>query len=359
MPQPEWIKPTKSKLLKKEIINIIKPILNPEHRKILFNTDSMQNYWIPAFTHKSVNYNKNYETLEFYGDTVVNHVFAMYIRELYNNQLNQHKATLLSSYYMSEEYQATLSEKIGLVKLVNYDEKINNIDTSIKEDIFEAFFGALNNVVTDKIFPGMGYTYCYNFMVLILSNQKIMTVTEIQLDPVTRLKELYEGYQFGIPKYVQIDMDRSDYQRVGVAVLDNNGIKIAEGFGKRKKNAKRQASLNALEYLKEKGMNVDTMAEFKKQKPNNPEYDKALGRANESIEKLNIKLKYLDKPIIKNFKLTKISSNRKHEKAFTLDLIYDDKNQLAKTVSQISGAGSELDIKIQLLNNFADSYIYQ
>lgn len=111
-------------------------------------------YWTRAVTHPSVNVFHNYEKLEYLGDGSLELAFTIYTRDV--RGIKEYSITnSLQNYYMSDQYQHIIVDKIGLGKIINVSPEIDlnykvksgsrtiPLGHKIKEDVSEAFFGAL------------------------------------------------------------------------------------------------------------------------------------------------------------------------------------------------------------------------
>ena len=103
-----------------------------------------------AFTHPSYtneNKGKNYERLEFLGDSVLQYYVSKFIYEKYPNK-PEGELTLLRSKLVREESLARFSRELGLgaqIFLGAGEEHNGGRDrNSVLADIFEAFIGAIS-----------------------------------------------------------------------------------------------------------------------------------------------------------------------------------------------------------------------
>src|SRR5437763_1410044 len=94
-------------LLRDKLNSIIGKSLKEGDAAILFDQESMMNYWVPAFTHRSKDNDENYELLESYGDTVLDLCLSMYARKMFGDEnLSEQLLNDLKDQYMSEENQS-------------------------------------------------------------------------------------------------------------------------------------------------------------------------------------------------------------------------------------------------------------
>src|SRR5690606_8950252 len=127
-----YVRQTLSKILDSNTVNT------------LLSKENMQQYWIPAFTHRSYDPtpDRNYEKLEYWGDSALKLSFRNYLALNYP-QFNESELSNLSNHYMSTEEQASLSDQLGLPK---YLRSYVAVTRGIQEDLLESFYGALYSI---------------------------------------------------------------------------------------------------------------------------------------------------------------------------------------------------------------------
>lgn len=152
-------------------MNYIKNILNSrsdndgnfflELKKILGFKPKRKDYYIRAFTHRSMNLKDengnalNYERLEFVGDAMLGSVIAAY---LYNEVPHGDEGylTKMRSKIVSREHLNELGKELKLIDLVESRIDKSNFGNNIHGNLFEALIGA--------IFLDRGYKYCKRFI---------------------------------------------------------------------------------------------------------------------------------------------------------------------------------------------------
>jgi len=127
-----YLRQTLSKILDSNTVNTV------------LSKENMQQYWIPAFTHRSYDPtpDRNYEKLEYWGDSALKLSFRNYLALNYP-QFNESELSNLSNHYMSTEEQASLSDQLGLPK---YLRSYVAVTRGIQEDLLESFYGALYSI---------------------------------------------------------------------------------------------------------------------------------------------------------------------------------------------------------------------
>lgn len=186
--------------LRVKITEILKNVMGDELSKIL-DEEALKNYWNLAFTHKSLEVEKNNGMFIFIGNNVLPFIFSQYIYSEFRDRLNEEKANLLLNKFMAHEFQANMIDRLGLMEYIKFNPDYN-IDKA-KGHIFKAFFGCLNSIIDDRFKPHHGYIYCYELLKILLTNTDISTyLDEIRKDTKTELKELHEKMGWSQPTYI-------------------------------------------------------------------------------------------------------------------------------------------------------------
>ena len=360
--QPAWV--NNPGILQKKIYEILARIgVIETHVNLLLDMEALTNYWARVFTHKSVDADprKNYETPEFFGDKAMNYTFSLIIRALFGDAINQANGTLLMNKYMSREFQAEVAEKLGLVEYVRFDPESPNVIESVKEDVLEAFFGCLDMLVNDRIGMGMGAVYCFNLMKHIFNDVKIV-LDDIQKDPVTLLKELFEKFGWGLPQYNMANSDDPKQGAMKVEVRNGRtGTSLGIGYGN-KARAEATAARNALKKLSDEGFTVEVADKNKltRQLQNNPEFDKQYKRVEAVIKQMNEAAQKANKTKIIDFKIKSIESrqgNTGKRFTFSIEVAFqgNDGKLNWKTIQQATGDNQDTT-KVQVMKELADKY---
>ena len=253
------------KVTKKDINNILKSInINKEINNI--------NIYQKAFTHKSYMKDNTYslfhdlielnddvvdfqeecnERLEFYGDSIICFVTVRYLFERYPD-FDEGMLTKLKTIIVSRDYLAKFAKSYkfdNFLLLSNHMENIHGrkIDRLL-EDCFEAFIGAISkdlgmNVAEEFMIKSI--EKCVNFSELLFFNQNYKD----------RALNYFQMKSWNFPKYeVDCQLGPPTNRTFIVNILknykdDNNKwVKeyVCKGYGKTKKDAEQDASLNAL-----------------------------------------------------------------------------------------------------------------
>lgn len=161
---------------------IVQELTDPEY----------QESWVNAFTHKSVDFDKNYEIYEKIGDTIMRTCFIKFLTEI--KIRNERIMSELEHAYITKVFQADLSKRLGLGKIVVYDSDICDINIHIREDLIESLYGAIyiigNKAYEKKNVLGIGMYICDRLTVYLFKNEIDMSKSEGM--PQTRLKEIFD-----------------------------------------------------------------------------------------------------------------------------------------------------------------------
>lgn len=226
---------------------------------ILTDDESMALYE-QAFTHKSIDPVNNYETLEFYGDAVLNSVSVIYVLKRFPNITDEGILTSMKHYVTEKPFFARMSRKLGFsqyIKILPIDEVLTQA-TSINEDVFEAFNGALFKRCEEKIFPNSGYGFVGNLVEILLEDEDIPQIKSTLQKPRAILKEVFEKNKFStghhgkdifITTYEQRIVDGKE-RNINMARVMFQGRQIGYGEGFRSDDAKDIAARQALDYFK-------------------------------------------------------------------------------------------------------------
>jgi dsRNA-specific ribonuclease len=165
-----------------------------------------------AFTHKTWSRSFNYERYEFLGDTIINDAVAHYINVSFPHIQNVAWMTRIKHSLISKKYLAGLAHKARFLEFIRYGDELkpilacsyekanaslNKEYLSILEDVFEAFIGALRNIVDKNTVDGIGGVIGRNMVYTFLDNKTISVDYDDIFDPKSRLKEIFDKYHWG------------------------------------------------------------------------------------------------------------------------------------------------------------------
>ena len=153
-----------------------------------------------AVTHWSLNEDQDYEVWETLGDSTLNKIMVWYMFRRFPDATSE-ELTEAKKINVSKGQFPIYSQTINLPKYVRYrnitytsgkNTLTITLDKSMREDTFEAFFGALEYLIDGKIMLGAGYTICYNIVSVILDQQQMTIDLSKIKDSITQLKEIFD-----------------------------------------------------------------------------------------------------------------------------------------------------------------------
>lgn len=195
---------------------------------------------------------RSYESLEYYGDRILQTVSAIYLWKRYPHE-NEDFFTKTQSKLVRKEHFAKLSGSLGLNRYLvisRYleNEKYGRVDKNNLEDIFEAFFGAFyqdigkNNLKT-------GINVIMGFFTELLEDQvdmgEIISVNENYKHML--MEFFHKEFNGGLPEYRNGGFVEQGKKKVFTqAVHDVDGKFIASGRSTTKQKAEQFAAKHAL-----------------------------------------------------------------------------------------------------------------
>lgn len=216
------------------------------------------NEFLIAFTHISFtkDQTKNYEYYEFLGDALLKYCIAVFASEKYHDELTSIDSKKASQYITrlqatrtDKKAYSSFCDKFGLSKFIRYKEftKLKHggkndgkqtLDISMKEDVFEAFFGVLNYLINKKEKSNVGPVFIFDILKNFFQENKeifpdkIPDLKEIE-DPTTKIKEIWDR------KEMKDSGSRIDFQKDLIKNPDSNLWEFRmtiNGFGKPSKD---------------------------------------------------------------------------------------------------------------------------
>ena len=236
----------------KRMLQIAK--INEDYREKFTDEEAMQ-LFLRVVTHPTIDPKNNYELLEFIGDGIIKGINSQYIARRFPSLAAGEEGTAegaLSKVRRMLEQRKTLADvalKLGFWEYVRADEETlaKNRNKTL-EDVFEAFIGALVELLDARIKRGIGYNYAYNFVEVCLNEIEIDLSKEALDDPVTLVNELYKArelkggrpglkwgdalylnYKYYIPKVDTLPPTGKDGELVFL-VIDGNDKNIKNTF---------------------------------------------------------------------------------------------------------------------------------
>lgn len=203
--------------------------------------------FIQALVHRSYVINEasepveDNERLEFLGDSIANMIVSHHLYTQYpewaEGQLSQAKAILISSYVFAE-----CGKRLKLdrhIILSETEQKANAYNkTSVLEDVFEAFMGAL--------FIHHGYDACFDIIqkVLIPYIPDYLKNPEL-LNGKSLLMEYLQKKQLPLPVYRVVSEEGFDHDKTFEIEVKVGSVSLGTALGSSKKKVEKQIALAA------------------------------------------------------------------------------------------------------------------
>ena len=185
-----------------------------------------------ALTHSSKS-EKNYERLEFLGDSILDFLVGEYF--FLNCKEDEGKLTVLRSHYVSENYLAQIFDKLKLEKYVLLGKSYQGeISRAIKGDVIEAIIAA--------IYLDGGLSEARDFIYQNFDLQGYKNIVDDNYK--SKLQELVQGNFKCKMQYVTLP---SEEGFTSSFYMDED--KIASASGKSKQEAEQQAAKKAIDKL--------------------------------------------------------------------------------------------------------------
>lgn len=192
-------------------------------------------YYTRAFTHKSAtNVLDSYETLEFMGDSVLNFIVTKYLFDTYEKN-QEGFLTKARTIIVRGKTLAAVAERIGLSRFIEMDEKglRNNWNKNPKilEDVYEALVGA--------VYLDLGMVYAKEFVLRTLDIENIPLTDDNYKDQLMRW---CQSRKIALPVYSSNVLANGLFS----VTVEVDGVVLATGFGKTKKDAEQNAAMCVL-----------------------------------------------------------------------------------------------------------------
>ena len=199
-----------------------------------------------AFTHASYNSDantshKDYERLEFMGDSFINFVVADLAYNL-RSDLDQGEMTKLRSTLVQQQGLTKLAKKYNLKDYIRVGKSLQNQDLEkmphLLEDIFEAVIGAM--------YVDQGLNKTYDFVRNLFFDEVKNFSTEQLHDYKSTLQELLQGETRQTVTYKVLDEIGPQHDKTFIVEACYGNIILGKGKGKSKKEAEQNAAKEAL-----------------------------------------------------------------------------------------------------------------
>ncbi len=240
-----------------------------------------------CFTHASYTnehpWQKDNERLEFFGDKIIDFVVTEYLYQTFPEE-DEGKLTERRKNIVSKEPLTEVVFSLGLNKYINLGRSLLN-----SADKNEKYYSSLYEAVVAGIYLDGGLSKAKDFILRTLIKAKSavkgkskkagepkkpvnQSITAVKVeaepslkDPKTELQEYIQKLQKGVIKYESIEKTGPDNAPTFTEAVLLNGKKIAEGKGKNKKAAQKEAAKAALSAIQKAEKNVKTERAVKKE----------------------------------------------------------------------------------------------
>ena len=210
-----------------------------------------QHYFFEALTHRSYLQVPNSgavvsnERLEFLGDAILNLVVAEY---LFRKHLSAPEGDLtkIRSRFVNRKALIVYANELRLSEFILMSSNTSQLAgkgmETMLSDAFEAIIGA--------IYLDGGYNKAQIFIERHISSAVEHGIVNTEDENFkSRLLEYSQAGSFGVPRYMTINEEGPDHDRVFTVEVYIGGNPLGAGVGKNKKDAEQQAAEKALQKL--------------------------------------------------------------------------------------------------------------
>jgi len=198
-----------------------------------------------SFTHSSYNgmvgtRHQDYERLEFLGDAVI----GMVVSELcykYHPDMEQGQLSMLKAQFIRSSAEAEYCKKLGLNTYIrvgfSFAKDASN-NTSLLEDVFEAFIGA--------VYLDQGLVFTHRLVTSIFEEDIKNATVDMTINPKSYLQECMQADKKESVTYKILAETGASENKVFLAAVYFEGKEIGRGEGHNKKEAETSAAKDAL-----------------------------------------------------------------------------------------------------------------
>lgn len=231
--------------------------IKPKFRKFLI--DKYLYNFCCAFTTAAYDSENNLEVYEQKGDLSTNKFIVDYMGVRFPQLKNVKGVKVIARLrinYGSKQNLYEIAEKLGYWEYISCSMKErNNNMKHVMEDVFEAFVGALEDVINTEYKIGVGWAIIWKFLKNIFDGFSISLKYEDLYDAKTRLKEIFDQYKT-LGKLVYKDtVTTSGHKesRIFIQGNDKSTVFIGHGVANIKPDAQQAAARKAIIYMNSKG----------------------------------------------------------------------------------------------------------
>ena len=161
-------------------------------------TDDNMKIMNDAFTHETADPRRNYQFLEILGDSSANKALVWYFSRRFP-QINcpdgVNTLARLKIKYGAKKYFAVFANKLGMWPYISASEFVRtNRFSKTLEDVFEAFFAAIEKILDEKFLIGVGYSTVYDIISKFMDKVTISLEYKDLFDAKSRFNETISWY---------------------------------------------------------------------------------------------------------------------------------------------------------------------
>lgn len=198
-----------------------------------------------ALTHSSYSAEapgaKDYERLEFFGDSVLRFVCSEYLLERFPDY-DEGQLTAIRSVLVSDKTLAELAQEVGLSKYILLGRQVQ-MRPSIMARSMEAIFGAVYN--------DLGLFEVQNLVLRLFGSR----ATDVDRDEAkdnfkAQLQEMSQAKGQGVPVYVVENVEGPPHEPIFSVTVAIEGQEMGSGKGTTKKAAEQMAAKAAVDKIR-------------------------------------------------------------------------------------------------------------
>ena len=183
---------------KRLITSLLKRAINSQKYIDILTDDRSMEVFSAAFTSEEIDEANNYQVYEQLGDLTGNKFIGWYsyrrFPQLKCSEGVQIVARLKINYGAKRSF-FSIAQKLGFWEFISAPNELRARRMKpLLEDVFEAFLGATESLIDDRIKFGVGYSVVYRILESIFNEIPISLKYEDLYDAKTRLKELFDLY---------------------------------------------------------------------------------------------------------------------------------------------------------------------
>jgi dsRNA-specific ribonuclease len=242
----------------------------------LLTDDQSMKIFEEVFTHKSIDPISNYERFEIIGDITCNKFLVWYFSRRFPKLFSAPGVKILAELrikYGSKIVFSPIAYENGFMPYISATQgEFDTSETSIREDVFEAFIGATEYILDMRAHEivskkkstepliGVGYAICYTILSAFFDAKAIDISYQGLHPPISRLKELFDRRdvqaRFGLShlekQKIRYDsaFDTGNGSYTASVIVASNNVLIGQGKGQSKVASENAAAVAALEFLR-------------------------------------------------------------------------------------------------------------